>query len=167
MQAADTVLERFRRADGEGWIVADGIPPVAEGGSTAYGRSAFTTDPEGRMRLLNRLGEKPDVGETHVLAFECRIIGSPKLLEGADVLVGHGSTLVEGLAAHGFKLLATPTDADADDEPAARQHVESRQSLGRHQRVAMGHDEHRGRQPNGAGAPGHVCQRRDLLHGLT
>ena len=55
-------------------------------------------------------------------------------LEGGDVFVGHLAALVEGRRAERLELLLHPARADAERHPAARQHVDGGELLGRQHR---------------------------------
>ena len=166
-QSVHPTLQGLGCAHRECRVVADGIPAVAKGGSSADGRPALATHPKRRVRLLHRLGQEPDIREADVLALKCGVVSRPKLLEGPDVLVGNGAAFVEGFAAHCLKLLAAPADTHANDQAATRQHIERRQGFGGDQRVSVGNDDYRRGQPDFLGAAGHVRQGGDLLHGLA
>ncbi len=58
-------------------------------------------------------------------------------------------------------LFGHPADADAENEPAARDHVQGGQLLGGGYRRAVGEDEHRGAQPDPVGAARDEQQRAD------
>ena len=80
------------------------------------------------MRLHAREGdEAPLVGGLRL---------APDGAHGREVFVGDGAAVLERRA-EGSELRLEIADADAEGQPAARQHVETRQLLGEHERVAL------------------------------
>src|SRR6266511_910287 len=108
--------ELLRCPHGESRVAPDGIPCVGEATRSAKRRRTFAACPDGRVRLLHRLGCERDVGESAVLALEPWLVVRPQLPEGAYVLVADRAALIVRRCADGFKLFAHPTDAAPDND---------------------------------------------------
>src|SRR6476619_1738219 len=70
--------------------------------------------------------------------------------DGEQVLVGQPASLAERDTER-VELLPGPADADAEHEPAVAEVVEVGGHPGDEQRMPVGHDEHRGAEPDPAG----------------
>ena len=90
-------------------------------------------------RTLDRLRAALDAVERHEVAVERRLLFAPERTQRVDILVGAAATRVER---HTHRLVLTRhvPDADADDQPAARQHVDRCELLGQRHRVAQRQD---------------------------
>jgi hypothetical protein len=149
------------------WVVADGIPAVAEPGHAAQRHPALAAHPDRRARLLNRLRLEADVGERHVLAREARRIARPELVESRQELVRHRSALREGRRGDRAELLVEPPDTDADGEPSLRQHVDGGQRLGGQHCRTLWHHHHGGDEADAARRRGEEAECRHLFQALT
>ena len=154
MQAVHRPLELLGRVQRKLRVTRAGRPPVAERRGAADGRRTLAADPERRMGLLHRLGREFYVGELQVLTLELRVLVIPERDEGAQVLVGDGTTLVERSRHHQRTgLLTVPAYAEQDVQPAVGEHVNRSQHLGGEEGIAVRHD-HEGHQPYLRGLPG-------------
>jgi hypothetical protein len=79
----------------------------------------------------------------------------PERAEEIDILIGPPPALMKGDAEH-VELLLQPPGCDAEEEAAVRQHVEAREFLREHHRVAVWEDEYRRAQFDPRRDRGHV-----------
>ena len=95
-----------------------------------------------------------------------RVVRGPRLppegLAHLEGLVEHAAAAAE-VEAGRLVLLALPADADAEIEPAARQHVERRRRLGQHHRSSQRRDQDVRAEPD---ARRHAGQHRQRGHGF-
>jgi len=147
-QPPDTLTHLRRR-------LARRVPAVGERDDPAEGARAVTADPDGRVRLLHRLGREAQVTEAVELALEARVVRRPQLLEDAQHLVGLTAAGVERRTQR-LQLLLPPADAHAADQAPARQRIDRRQHLGHHDGMTVSEDEHRRPQTSVVGA--HRCR---------
>ena len=127
----------------------------------------MAADPDGRMRLLQRLGQAAQRVELVELA---RVAGGglgPQRLEDAHVLVGDGAPPLEGRRAHRLELLPQPAHAHAHGDTPAREDVDGGEHLRRHHGVAIGHDHHAGDDPEPARDPRHESHEGQQLEGVS
>ena len=162
-QPLDPGREALHRIEPVLRVGADRIPAVAEPRGAAQRRAALAADPDRRVRLLHRLGLEQHIGEFDVFAVEARIVLGPQLAAGHQILVGDRTALGEGRHAQRLELLLHPAGADAEGQPAVRQHVDRRQHLGQQHRRAVRDDGDRGDQPQPRGLAGDKRDRGQLL----
>ena len=122
----------------------------------------MSTHPDWDVRFLDGLGVEADAVELVILPVKLRFRFGPENLEHLQELVAHGAAVSIGNA-QGVELLLQPAHADAAYHPAVGQHVQRREHLGLHHRVAVGQDHHRAPQPDYVGTSGHISQQG---HGL-
>ena len=135
-------------------VARAGRPTVTERRGAADSRRTLAADPEWRMGSLHRLGREFNVGELQVLPLELRVLLIPERDEGAQVLVGDGTALVErGRHHQRTGLLAVPAYTEQDVQPAVGEHVNRGQHLRGEQGIAVRHD-HEGHQPYPGGLAG-------------
>ena len=118
------------------------MPAVTERDDAAKRGRRDAADPDRRMRLLQRLGLRAGAGDAVELALDARLTLGPHGLEHAQGLVG-GAAAPREVDAEDLQLLAPPADADADDEPAARQHIDGREHLRHRHGMPVAEDEYR------------------------
>ena len=140
------VAGEFLRLQGGRWDRADRVPAVADGGRAPDGGTALAANPNGRVRLLDRLRQELDPRELHVLAVEFRIRTGPEFLVGAQVFVSDGAALSERRRGQRFEFLLHPADADAQYEPSLGQDIQRRQNLGCQDGRTVGHNHHAGNE---------------------
>ena len=109
---------------------------------------------DGRMRLLHRLRIHGDALEVVVVAVESGEIGGPRGLVDLDALLGAAIALLI-VDADRVELLGHPADADAEHEPAVRKLIHGHELPRVRERMAIGCDEHAGRELDGRGLHRH------------
>jgi hypothetical protein len=87
----------------------------------------------------------------------------PQAHEDLEVALEVPAALLEGHA-HRVELAGVPARRHAQDEPAARDHVEAAEGLGRHHRVAQRQHQDSGAELDLPGAGGHRAQHGDGVH---
>src|SRR5919201_5663523 len=103
-----------------------GHPAVALPARARQRGVGAAADPDRRARLLHRLGIERYAGELREAPLEGRGGIAPQRADDVDRLADACATLGVRHAAHLELLRILAADADAEDEPAARQHVERR-----------------------------------------
>ena len=68
---------RLDRVQGVAGVIAHRIPSVAQPRGATQRNWTFTTDPQRRMRVLHRFGQKRDIGELRKFAIESRAVLGP------------------------------------------------------------------------------------------
>ena len=133
---------------------------VSEPGRAPEGRFGVATDPD-RDVSIHRLGLEANLWNAVKAAVVRRPRFRKELLEQLKLLVGTGAPMVEWHA-EDLEFLAHPADAHAQDSPAAGQHVEGRDALGRFHRRPVAEDQHRRAelQPFRAGRDVRQCAER-------
>src|SRR4029077_10289251 len=119
---------------------ADGMPTVAQFTGASQSLFAMAADPNRNAGLLHRLGQKNDVGKITVLAVEGRVLFSPELSEGLDIFICNPAPLVERRRFQVIELFFHPAYTQAHDYPALRKNIETREHLGRDDRIPIGRD---------------------------
>jgi len=77
------------------------------------------TNPDRRVRPLDREGFAADIGVMVEAAVEAGGRLGPQLLEDRDPLIGHGTPRIERGAVQRLEFLLQPAGADTQSEPAA------------------------------------------------
>src|SRR5262249_30400172 len=117
-----------------------GEEPITVAGRAARGELRVTADDDRDSRLLHRLRVRLELLPAVELAMERRRLVLPERADRAHRLSGAGAPLRER-DAEGLELLFEPADADAEDHPPVREHVQRRHLLGDVQRVALRQDQ--------------------------
>ena len=112
--------------------------------------------PEGRVRLLHRLGAGSGVGKVPVLAL-VRDVAPPELLQQGDHLQHHRhAEILVHAPGEAIELPLVGAAADAELETAARNEVEERRLSRELDGVPVGRHHHRGAEADAPGARGEV-----------
>ena len=111
-------------------------PAVALTARASQRRVGAPADPD-RRKLLHGLGIDRDRLEAREAPVEARRRVAPERAHRVDPLVHAGAALLVRNAAELELLRILAADADAEHEPAAREHVERRRLLGGHRRRAQ------------------------------
>ena len=119
------------------------------------------------MRVLHRVRYAAQFLERIELTFESDRVLGPTFLEDLEILVADGPPLVEISRVQRFELLTEPADTNADGDAPLREHIDGRQHLRRHHRVAVRQDHYTGDQPRGRRQRGHIRHQRQLLEGVA
>ena len=114
------------------------------------------------MRPLRRARRERGAREAQVPALVLGHVGGPGRHDGAEVVVAHPPALPEGQP-EAAELLLVPADTHTEDEAPARRLVHGRRRLGRHERVAVGQDDHAGAELDAPRAAGEVRQERERI----
>ncbi len=122
------------------------VPALAPRDGPPVGRRAVAADDD-RDRALHGAGMGVDAGEVGEAAVELGSLVVPEAGHGVEELVRHGAALGE-VGADGAELGLEVADADAEREAPTGEHVQRRQLLGQHDRVALREDHDPGRQPD-------------------
>src|SRR5918999_2548035 len=95
-QPGDFAGQFFRLQDGRR-AQSNRHPAIPQLRSPADRRASMSSNPDGRMGLLHRLGQEP--GPRHIieLAVKPRFLFSPEFFEQPDILVGHCAPLGVGI----------------------------------------------------------------------
>ena len=91
-----------------------------------------------------------------------RLCLAPQRAHGREVVVGDAPALGEGHA-HRAHLRLAPADAQPEDEPAIREHVQGRELLGEHHGLALGQDDDARGEQDARGVGGEEGQGHDGL----
>jgi hypothetical protein len=139
-------------------------PAVAPLGRPTEGRLRAAAHPDGRTARLDRPGALADLladaGPRR--AVEVRVLVSEGGAEGVDRLVEQGAAAGEVEPEH-LELRLDVPDADAHDDPPARDRIERGERLGHGERVAVRGDVDVAEQPGAAGDAGQPAEGR---HGV-
>ena len=139
---------------------SNGHPAVPQGSRPPDGRVAVPANPDGRVRPLHRLGQKTHAADVVMRPVEFGVVGSPQLLENADIFVGDLAPLRVGVQPHSLELLLHPAHAGPQDEAPAGKNVQRRQYFGGEDGIAVGQYQHMGAQPHAGSAGGQKVERR-------
>ena len=112
---------------------------------------------------MHGFGFEEDPVELQPASVEARRLFGPQASEGAQIFVGHPSALAEWRADYRIEFRLEPARADPDNEPPAREDVDSGQHLGGEHGWAVRHDHHRQHKADAAGLRGDEGRRRQLL----
>src|SRR5262249_35508145 len=156
------------RLKGNCRTAADRMPTVPHFSRSTHSLLTVAADPDRNGRRLHRLRKKNDVGEAAMFSMEGWIVLRPKLSKGFDVFVGHSTPLAERRRLRVIEFFLHPADAQSDDPPPPRKHVETRQHLGRNYRISIGRDHDAGNESNalrGTGKKGHGHQGFQMIAG--
>jgi hypothetical protein len=115
----------------------EGVPSPADPGGPPEGRVGLPTDVDGRMGLLNRLGEHLALVQGVGLALEGRPVVAPERAQDLDVLVG-ARTAVLPRHIECVEFFFEPTDADPQVDPAPGEPVQGGDFFGGVDRIALG-----------------------------
>ena len=119
----------------------DGDPTITKSRHATQRSGAAAANPDRRMRLLHWLWEEGCVDELEVAPVEGDLLLRPQRTQETDILVGTLAAFTKGDPEQ-IEFFLQPARCDAKQEAASRQHVEARQLLRQHQRVAIRQDEH-------------------------
>src|SRR5262245_11263462 len=147
---------------------ADRMPTVAHFSRSTHSLLTVAADPDRNGRRLHRFREENDVGEAAMFSMEGWIVLRPKLSKGFYVFFGHSTPLAERRRLQVIEFFLHPADAQSDDHPPPRKHVETRQHLGRNYRISIGRDHDAGNESNavcGTGKKGHGHQGFQMIAG--
>src|SRR5579864_2647488 len=122
----------------------------------------MTADVDRHAAALHRLGKTLEVMKIEVLAVEAGYILAPQGTHRGDRLVGARAALME-VQAERVELLLEPAAADAQDDAAARKHVERGDLLGDVERMALRENQDAGGEPDAAGDRGGVGERQQRV----
>ena len=140
------------------------MPGVAQLGAAAHRRRGHgarrPTDPDRRVRPLQRTGRERGPAEAHVAALVLRNIVGPGGLDGPDVVVAQTSALAERQAEI-LELGLVPAHADAEDEAAARRLVHRGGGLGGHQGAPVRQHDDAGAEANALRPPRQIREQRE------
>ena len=114
----------------------------------------MAADPDRNRGFCTGLGRKIKLEKLTNLPLNARLIAGPEFAERADIFVGDPAALGVIRRLEIFEFFFHPTDADADDHPAAGKHIQTRQHLGGHDGIAVGQDHHAGDEANPLGRAG-------------
>src|SRR5271155_2915157 len=159
-EGGDALDDQIGRSD----LVEQQIVALARGAADRLGTAG--AEPEGRMRLLNRVGLDDDVVEMPALTMMRKpALARPRLADHVHRLVEPLGRLL-GRDAEAGEFVGAIALADPEIEAAIRQQVECCRLLGDQDRVVPRQYHDRGAEPNALGAGGQIGEqahrRRDL-----
>src|SRR5262252_7063366 len=149
-QLAQARLQPFRGGEGR-------VPAVGQGHDAAQRGPRVAAHPE-RDVSPYRLGKATHVLEGEESSLEAGALVAPAGAHDADRLVGPRAALIEGRAQQ-LDLLAHPSYARPENDPALREMVEGGEGLGGQHGMAVREDEHGGAELRP------LCHRRDHAEG--
>ena len=130
----------------------DRVPGVAMKHRAPERTLAGPANPDGRVGRAERPGRRVDALEADEAPLVARHVLGPAGLDGAQIVIGHGPTLVEGEPQR-LELLLRPSHADPEDESPARELVDHGGGARRLERMTIGDDDDRGAQLHPLGHP--------------
>ncbi len=122
----------------------EAIPTVRTRDRPLVGALRVSADDD-RDRLLDRSRICVDSGEVDEAAVKFRMVVVPEVLHRVEILVGDRAAILE-VGADRAELGLEIAHTDAEHRPAVAQHVEGRELLREHDRVALREDHDAGRE---------------------
>ena len=148
-------------------VVADREPGVAVADGAAQRRRALAADPDRRVRLLHRLGQKADVAETTwrpAKRGSSSVHSSLKACSHSSVTRPRSSNGGAPTASNSSFIQPAPTPSD---HAPAREHVDRGRDLGGVHRAAIGDHRDRGDQARLAADRRQIGEQGELLEALA
>src|SRR5204862_1657467 len=154
--------ERLLALEGRERRVRVHQPGVAEARRAPDARVGVRRKPDGRAGALQRTQRDSHVAEAEVLALVAHRLAVPQLLDHLETLDEARDPRLRVLA-HRLVLHVPVAEADAEDEPPARDHVERGDLLGNLDRVVEREEETARAERHAGGVGRDAPERRDRL----